>query len=67
MAETISVGRLKQRDRLASALFQLVHAGGDLGRVDLGLADLVDACDEERVARRNSSSESAVLAARDTR
>ena len=28
-----------------------MHAGGDLGRIDLGLADLIDQCDEEGVAR----------------
>ena len=31
-----------QPDRLARALLQLVHAGGDLGGIDLGLAHLLD-------------------------
>ena len=40
----------QQRDRLARALLQLVHARGDLGGIDFGLADLIDAGDEERIA-----------------
>ena len=46
--------RRQQRDRLARPLFQLMHAGGGLGRIDLGLADLVDQGDKERVTRHES-------------
>ena len=42
----------QQRDRLAGALLQLVHARGDLGGKYLGLADLVDARHQERIARQ---------------
>ena len=54
----------KQRDGLARALLQLVHAGGDLGRIDFGLADLLDAGDEERVAREKLAHAEAPRAAR---
>ena len=42
----------QQRNRLAGALLQLVHARGDLGGKHLGLADLVDARHQERIARQ---------------
>ena len=42
----------QERNGLARPLLQLVHAGGDLGRIDLGLADLLDFGREEGVARQ---------------
>ena len=66
MASAISVGSVgQQRDRLARALLQLVHARGDLGGKDLGLADLVDAGDQERIARQEFEHAEAPRAARD--
>ncbi len=41
----------QQRDGLARALLQLMHARGDLGGIDLGLADLVDPRHEDRDSR----------------
>ena len=57
--------RRQQRDRLARPLLQLMHAGGDLGRIDLGLADLVDQGDKEGVAGDELGDAEAPGAARD--
>jgi hypothetical protein len=40
----------EERNRLARALLQLVHARGDLGGIDFGLADLVDPGHQEGIA-----------------
>ena len=40
----------QERNRLARPLLQLMHARRDLGGIDLGLADLFDAGDQERIA-----------------
>ena len=42
-----------------------MHAGGDLGRIDLGLANLIDQGDEERVTRHELGDAEAASAARD--
>ena len=55
----------QQRDHLAGALLQLMHARGDLGREDFGLADLVDAGDQERIARQEIAHAEAPRAAGD--
>ena len=55
----------QQRNRLAGALLQLVHARGDLGGKHLGLADLVDARHQERIARQKFEHAEAPYAARD--
>ena len=57
--------RRQQRDRLARPLLQLMHAGGDLGRIDLGLANLIDQGDKEGVARHEFGDAEAAGAARD--
>ncbi len=54
----------KQRNRLAGTLLQLMHAGGDFGGIDLGLADLLDAGDEEGVAGEELAQTEAPRAAR---
>ena len=55
----------QQRDYLAGALLQLMHARGDLGREDFGLADLLDARDQERIARQELAHAEAPRAAGD--
>ena len=66
MAEAISVGHVgQQRDRLAGALLQLMHARGDLGGIDLGLADLVDPGHQEGIARQELEHAKAPRAAGD--
>ena len=39
----------EQRDRLAGALAQLMRARGELGRIDLAFADLLNLSDEEGI------------------
>ena len=66
MASASSLGIAgRQRDRLARPLFQLMHAGGDLGRIDLGLAHLIDEGDEEGIAGEELGDAEAAGAARD--
>ena len=66
MASASSFGSCRQqRDRLARPLLQLMHARGDLGRIDLGLADLVDPGDEEGIAGQELGDAEAAGAARD--
>ncbi len=54
----------QERDRLTRPLLQLMHARLDLGRVDLGLADLVDEGDEERIVGQELGDAEAARASR---